>query len=153
MMTSSNGNIFALLAICAGIHRSPVNSPHKGQWRGALMFSLICAWINGRVNNGKAGDLRRIRAHYDVIVMRYFGTIGTWKQNLDKYFSHSMTSPAETWLKSLHVDVYYGITICRHQYQFTRQMQSLQLPVKYSFPWGPWITVVDFYPMKQDKIR
>ena len=30
-----------------GIHRSPVNSPHKGQWRGTLMFSLICAWING----------------------------------------------------------------------------------------------------------
>ena len=29
-----------------GIHRSPLNSPHKGQWRGALMFSLICAWIN-----------------------------------------------------------------------------------------------------------
>ena len=29
-----------------GIHRSPVNSPHKGQWRGALMFSLICVWIN-----------------------------------------------------------------------------------------------------------
>ena len=28
-----------------GIHRSPVNSRHKGQWRGALMFSLICAWI------------------------------------------------------------------------------------------------------------
>ena len=25
-----------------GIHRSPVNSPHKSQWRGALMFSLIC---------------------------------------------------------------------------------------------------------------
>ena len=30
-----------------GIHRSPVNFPHKGQWRGALIFSLICAWING----------------------------------------------------------------------------------------------------------
>ena len=30
-----------------GIRRSPVNSPHKGQWRGALMFSLICARING----------------------------------------------------------------------------------------------------------
>ena len=30
-----------------GIHRSPVNSPHKGQWRGALMFSLNSAWING----------------------------------------------------------------------------------------------------------
>ena len=52
-----------------GIHWSPVNSPHKGQWRGALMFSLICALINGWVNNREAGDLRRHRAHYDVIVM------------------------------------------------------------------------------------
>ena len=52
-----------------GIHRSPVNSPHKGQWRGAFMFSLICVWINGWVNNRKAGDLIRYRAHYDVIVM------------------------------------------------------------------------------------
>ena len=46
------------------IHRSPVNSPHKGQWRGASMFSLICVWINGWVNNREAGDLRRYRAHY-----------------------------------------------------------------------------------------
>ena len=52
-----------------GIHRSPVNSPLKGQWRGALMFSLICAWINGWVNNSGAGDLRRHRAHYDVTVI------------------------------------------------------------------------------------
>ena len=52
-----------------GIHRSPVISPHKGQWRGALMFSLICVWINGWVNNREAGDLRRYRAHYDVTVM------------------------------------------------------------------------------------
>ena len=59
----------ALLAVCAGNSPSPVNSPHKGQWRGALMFSLICAWINGWVNNREAGDLRRHRADYDVIVM------------------------------------------------------------------------------------
>ena len=52
-----------------GIHRWQVNSPHKGQWRGALMFSLICAWINGWVNNHEAGDLRCRRAHYDVTVM------------------------------------------------------------------------------------
>ena len=51
------------------IHRSPVNSPHKGQWRGALMFSLICVWINDWVNNGESGDLRRYRIHYDVTVM------------------------------------------------------------------------------------
>ena len=52
-----------------GIHRSPVNSPHKGQWRAASMFSWICAWINGWVNNHEAGDLRRHCAHYDVTVM------------------------------------------------------------------------------------
>ena len=51
-----------------GIHRSPVNSEHKGQWRGALIFSLICAWINGWVNNGEASDLRRHSALYDVTV-------------------------------------------------------------------------------------
>ena len=52
-----------------GIHRSPVSSPHKGQWRGAWMFSLICAWINNWVNNREAGDFRCPRGHYDVIVM------------------------------------------------------------------------------------
>ena len=51
------------------IHQSPVNSPHKGQWRGALMFLWSSPWINGWVNNCEAGDLRRHRAHYDVIVM------------------------------------------------------------------------------------
>ena len=61
MMTSSNGNISA----------SPVDSPHKGQWRGALMFSLIEAWTNGWANNRDVGDLRRHRAHYYVTVMRH----------------------------------------------------------------------------------
>ena len=60
----------ALLGFVRGIHRSPVNSLHKGQWRGALMFSLICVWINVWVNNGVAGDLTRYRPHYDVIVMQ-----------------------------------------------------------------------------------
>ena len=52
-----------------GIHLSPMNSPHKRQWRGALMFSFICAWINGWVNNREARDLRRHRTHHDVTVM------------------------------------------------------------------------------------
>ena len=60
-----------LLVLCAGNHRSPVNSPHKGQWRGALMFSLIYAWINGWVNNHETGDLRCHHTHYDVTVMSY----------------------------------------------------------------------------------
>ena len=59
-----------------GIHRSPVNSPNKGQWRGALMSSLICAWINAWVNNREAGDLKRYRAHCDVSVMGH--QVHTW---------------------------------------------------------------------------
>ena len=61
-----------------GIHRSPVNSPHKGQWSGALMSSFTCAWIKGWVNNLEARDLRCHCAHYDVIVMqsRYTCTWG-----------------------------------------------------------------------------
>ena len=65
-----------------GIHGSPVNSPHKRQWREALMFSLICTWTSGWVNNGKAGDLRR---HCDVTVM------GCWNRNIP-----------------VHIDQYHG---------------------------------------------
>ena len=58
-----------LLVLCARNSPAPVNSPHKGQWSGALMFSLICAWTNGCVSNRDAGDLRRYCAHYNVTVM------------------------------------------------------------------------------------
>ena len=70
------------------IHRSPVNFPHKGQWRGALMFSLIYAWINDWVNNREAGDLRRQHGHYDVIVM-------TWAHSTHTYFciAHTVLIP------------------------------------------------------------
>ena len=78
-MTSSNGNIFRVTGpLCGRIDRSPVNSPHKGQWRGALMFSLIYAWMNGWVNNGEAGHLRRHHAHYDVAVMMWRCAKPTW---------------------------------------------------------------------------
>ena len=46
----------------------PVKSPHKGQWRGASMFTLICAWTNAWVNNRDDGGLRRHCAHYDDIL-------------------------------------------------------------------------------------
>ena len=71
MMTSPNGNTFPVTGLlCGEFQRSPVNSPHKGQWREALMFSLICAWTKCWVNNREAGDLRRHHAQYDVTVMQ-----------------------------------------------------------------------------------
>ena len=63
-----------------GIHLSPVNCLHKGQWRRALMFSLNSVWINSWINNRGAGDLRRHCTNYDVIVMprKRFVTIPIW---------------------------------------------------------------------------
>ena len=74
-MTSSNGNIFRVTDPLCGEFTG-----HKGQWRGVLMFSLICAWTNGWVNNRDAGDLRRHRAHYDVFVMCRIAELITVRQ-------------------------------------------------------------------------
>ena len=67
-----------------------MNSPHKCHWRGALVFSLICPRINGWVNNGEAGDLRRYRTHYDIMVMNQLlagigsdnGLVLNWRQSI-----------------------------------------------------------------------
>ena len=70
MMTSSNGNIFRITGhLCGEFTGHRWISRKKGQWRDALMSSLICDWINGWVNNREAGDLRCNGAHYDVTVM------------------------------------------------------------------------------------
>ena len=59
----------AIWPLVCGFHQSPVNSPLNDLWRRALMFPLICAWINSCVSNCEAGDLRHHCTHYDVIVM------------------------------------------------------------------------------------
>ena len=82
-----------------GIHRSPVISPHKGQWHGALMISFICTWINGSVNNRGAGDLRRHHAHCDVNV------IITWTISL-KVCSHLQA------LQTIPVLISYQVNQC-----------------------------------------
>ena len=80
----------AQLAYVRGIHRSPVNSPHNGQWRGALVFSMVCAWINALVNDTEAGDLRLHRAHYDVTVMH---TVIPYPHISIVRFSINLTAP------------------------------------------------------------
>ena len=52
-----------------GIHWSLMNSPHKGQWCRALMFSLISAWTNSWVNNRDDSDLRHYHTHYVITIM------------------------------------------------------------------------------------
>ena len=70
MSTSSNGNIFYVTVHLCGEFTGPrwilrTKASDAELW----CFSLICAWINGWVNNREAGDLRRHCAYYDVIVM------------------------------------------------------------------------------------
>ena len=69
MMTSSNGSIFRVIGPLCEEFTGHRWIPHtKNQWRRALMFSLICAWINDWVNNREADNLIRHGAIYDVIV-------------------------------------------------------------------------------------
>ena len=75
MMTLSNGNIFRVTGPLCGEFTGHRWIPHKGQRCGALIFSLICAWINDWVNNREAGDLRRHRTHNDVIVMSRYSDL------------------------------------------------------------------------------
>ena len=79
MMASPKGNIFRVTVFLwrESTWRSPVDSPHKGQWCGALIFPLNFAWTNSWANNLETGDLRRHRAHYDVTVMRLLNLLST----------------------------------------------------------------------------
>ena len=101
------------------IHQSPVNSPHKGQWRGALMFPLICAWINAWVNNRETGDLRRHRAHYDVIVMTL-----TWR-----HWPKSCLPP----LNCLSYSIILNHDISRVKYNISNLNISISRIISYQF--------------------
>ena len=69
MMTSSNGNIFRVTGHLYGEFAGDLWIPRTKASNAELWWVFICAWINGRVNNREAGDLRRHRAHYDATVM------------------------------------------------------------------------------------
>ena len=106
-----------------GIHRSPVNSPHKGQWRGALMFSLICIWIYGWVNNCEVSGLRRYHAHYDVTVMihrpkceldilRYphYPLETLWHRYNERFsMEHAFVNVTEEWRKTASWLTFYSV--------------------------------------------
>ena len=130
MMTSSNGNSFRVTGylcgeftgfcvtghLCGEFTGPPVNSPHKGQWRGALMFSLICARIHGWVSNREAGDLRRHPTHCDVIVMKITHRIfmnyqRVWMQTMDEKYDQTTTNHS-------------NIQMCHQPWKYTVIWQS-----------------------------
>ena len=97
MMASSNGNIFCVTGHLYGeftgqrwVHRTKTSDAEL--W----VFSLICVWINGWANNRVAGDLRRYRAHHDVIVMRDDISKCTYSTNVYHIIGLN-TGPASSW--------------------------------------------------------
>ena len=108
-----------------GIHRSPVNSPHKGQWRGALMFLWSAPWINGWANNREAGDLRRHRAHYDVIVMgnvqylrwRYLTSICEYVRYVNK-------------IEYIYIYIYISCSLRNFRHRLQWKFWKRQIPVQ-----------------------
>ena len=85
MIMSSNGNIFRVTILGEFPTQRLVT-------RGALMFYLICVWINSWVNNRKVGDLRRYAAHYDVIVMKRLGPFTIYGKRTSNATSVSVSS-------------------------------------------------------------
>ena len=134
-----------------GIHRSPVTSPHRGQWRGALMFSLIYARINGWVNNREAGDMRRHQAHCGVIVM--FPDVFRWcayialfcpketrlrLTSLDRMqFVMKMCGSKRLVRELLCCDTIYRSYICITEYHFCRE--------KFGFVFKKWLRASESY--------
>ena len=132
-----------------GIHRSPVNSPHKGQWRGALKFSLICAWINGWVNKREAGDLKCHHTHYDVTVMAFW-----LERNKHSPCFTKQNQPRITWLYYFFDLVIYILLFSKALYMLIKILR-LNLNILIDTTWKvsymlihPYFIPITVYPKK-----
>ena len=114
-----------------GIHLSPGNSPHKCQWRGACMFTLICAWINGWVNSREAGDLRRHGAHYDVSEMT---TRQLQKCNMITQASANFEVSFLSLFYVIHIYEFYEF-IWKIQHAITRPNRIKPIFTRYTLKW------------------
>ena len=124
------------LGMVISVIKIRLNSPHKSQWRRALMCSLICVWLNGWVNNREAGDFRRYRTHYDVTVM-----ILTCIPGLPAYTASEMSFwrkfPTDQWRKfrqndDISVLMYHRIYTRSHTYVLWKSLDIHKLHVLYT---------------------
>ena len=140
-----------------GIHRSPVNSPQKGQWRGALMFSFIFVRTNGWVHNRDSGDLRRHRANHDVCVMeRASDTLGSWFNVLHTH-THIYTHICIPYRYHIYAHIHaYHICVCvymlyriwRIHNQSVFVASSIVYPTKFRHIWTRDIMLIHKHILK-----
>ena len=95
---------------CRRVSGFATDCPCGVWWRGALMYSLICAWTNVWANHRDTGDLRRRRFHYDVTVMR------SQYHNITRL---GLLNAFRPWTFKLHRDL---LLICfAHRWEWHRQ--------------------------------
>ena len=149
----------ALLALCEGNHLWPVDSPHKDQWRGPLMISLICTRRNVWANNRDAGHLKHQRAHYDVSVMlpTYLLFHLTLTQSFDYIYNYIRSYPCNIedipWISLAHrlrfvvLCLVYQL-ICPHPSGLLHWHWGNHTiaPVPVKWPWKVWANASDGFP-------
>ena len=98
--------------------------PPKGQWRGALMSSLVCAWTNGWVNNRNYDDMRRHRLaviSYQFESMAHPLTwwsivhhITSWRGpcRQETYFPDFRLQSTHKLMVSCYIDLYIYTSLC-----------------------------------------
>ena len=112
MMTSPYENMFRATGPLWGEPQvTTVRFPYRGQRCEALVFSLICAWTNGWVNNGDAGDLKCHYAHYDVTVVSLVSAVYT--EVIDATSHKNGPESQETWTQLQYFDEF--MTEIRHR--------------------------------------
>ena len=124
----------ASLGVGAG--NSPVTGEFPTQRPVARSFAVlfICSWINGWVNNGEAGDLRRHRAHYDGIIMTYQRTNPVPFVNPSK---HQWNGISSFWNKNVVIgrsESYQNDNFCFSQWRKSMKL-SVHPVTKISSKW------------------
>ena len=109
-MTSSNGNIFRVTGHLCGEFTGPRWIPHTKASDAEL---LICVWINGWVNNREAGDLRRYRVHYDVILMVWIDCALASPYS-DATIKSQFCTSNDSWATVACIKLYPGVKNIRH---------------------------------------
>ena len=153
MMTSSNGNVFRVTGLLCGEFTSPGEFPTQRPVTRSFDFSLICVWINGWVNNREAGDLRRNRGHYDVIVMELWWILHT----CDKHHSNGTHLHQQHTLIYIYIyiyelsEVWLDVNRCTfHIFQWLYSLLTFQILAGELWYLDPW---QDFTPVLLSTIR
>ena len=126
--------------IVRGIHRSPVNSSHKGHWRRALWFCLICDWTNGRANNRNAVIWDAIALIMTSLLLLTTAYISSWAAR--PYLAENRMKKTTIWSLFFFIKRYTNAIYCNSRYQnaliqwkhyLTDQKQLTKCKIEYLF--------------------